>query len=119
MLIDDVKSFLEDLSSHTLQEIMFSEGINSSDLDINCESDILESMKKYNLSSFQNEKKVGGGEGDGETRYTIQSFSREGEKDVFIKFDGHYQSYHGSEYQEYFQVFPRQVLVTEYHRTEE
>lgn len=56
-----------------------------------------------------------GGEGQGDTYYSVYSFKKDGEE-VFVKFDGYYASYCGSEYTEWFFVEPLQVTKTEYHR---
>lgn len=56
-----------------------------------------------------------GGEGQGETYYTVYKFSKE-EQEVYIYFDGWYQSYHGSEFSEYFEVVPQEVKRIEYNR---
>lgn len=58
-----------------------------------------------------------GGEGMGEEYWVTYIFENEQEK-VFVKFDGWYQSYNGSEYTEWFFVNPVQVMVTQYQRVE-
>jgi hypothetical protein len=54
-----------------------------------------------------------GGEGEGEQYYTVWKFSRDKEE-VYFKFNGYYQSYNGSTYDEYFQVEPKEVQVIQY-----
>ena len=55
-----------------------------------------------------------GGEGQGETYYSVWKFvSKDGEV-AFVQFDGSYQSYSGSEFDDYFFVEPKQVEVTQY-----
>lgn len=54
-----------------------------------------------------------GGEGMGEEYWTIYKFSR-GNEEVYVKFDGSYQSYDGSTYDSWFFVTPKQVTVTQY-----
>ncbi len=54
-----------------------------------------------------------GGEGQGEDYWTVYSFT-DGKETVYIKFDGWYQSYNGSEYNEWFFVEPREVKVVQY-----
>lgn len=57
-----------------------------------------------------------GGEGMGEEYWSVYSFTnKEGEK-VYVKFDGWYQSYNGSEFTEWFFVEPKQVTVTKFTR---
>jgi hypothetical protein len=54
-----------------------------------------------------------GGEGCGDEYWTVYKFESEGET-TFVKFDGWYASYQGSEYDNWFYVEPREVLVTRY-----
>jgi hypothetical protein len=54
-----------------------------------------------------------GGEGEGDQYWSVYSFTKGTEK-VYVQFDGWYQSYNGSEYNEWFFVVPREVLVTQY-----
>jgi hypothetical protein len=54
-----------------------------------------------------------GGEGEGEKYYTVWKFSRDKEE-VYFKFNGYYQSYNGSTYDDYFQVEPKEVQVIQY-----
>lgn len=54
-----------------------------------------------------------GGEGLGEEYWSVYSFTKD-DTTVYIKFDGWYQSYNGSEYQEWFFVEPKEVVVTQY-----
>jgi hypothetical protein len=56
-----------------------------------------------------------GGEGEGEDYWSVYSFTKNGET-VYVKFDGSYASYVGSEYDEWFFVEPEQVMVTQFHR---
>lgn len=52
-----------------------------------------------------------GGEGKGEEYWAIYYFK---DHDVYIKFDGWYQSYHGAEFSNAFEVRPQEVTRTEY-----
>lgn len=52
-----------------------------------------------------------GGEGFGEWYWSVYHFKTH---DIFIKFDGWYQSYHGSEFESMFQVVPEEVTVIKY-----
>ena len=58
-----------------------------------------------------------GGEGQGERFWTVYSFTKDNEK-VFVQFDGWYQSYNGSEYNGWFFVEPKEVVVTQYFKVE-
>ena len=52
-----------------------------------------------------------GGEGFGERYWSVYHFKTH---DIFIKFDGWYQSYRGSEFEKMFQVVPEEVTVIKY-----
>lgn len=52
-----------------------------------------------------------GGEGMGDDYWSVYSFT-DGKETVYIKFDGWYQSYNGSEFTEWFFVEPKQKTVT-------
>lgn len=54
-----------------------------------------------------------GGEGRGDEYWKVYHFINH---DVYIKFDGFYQSYEGAEYKEMFEVKPVEVTKTEYQR---
>ena len=56
-----------------------------------------------------------GGEDMGRDYWSIYAFHDEANV-VYVKFDGWYASYDGSEYEEWFFVEPRQVQVTEFKR---
>lgn len=56
-----------------------------------------------------------GGEGQGDTWYSVKYFSKH---DIYIKVDGYYQSYNGTEFYNGWnscsQVFPKQKTITVY-----
>lgn len=56
-----------------------------------------------------------GGEEMGREYWSVYAFHDEAHV-VYVKFDGWYESYNGSEYEEWFFVEPRQVQVTEFSR---
>jgi len=58
-----------------------------------------------------------GGEDQGSTYYAVWKFTHgETQEEVLIQFDGWYQSFHGSEYEGFFEVEPYEVTKTEYRR---
>ena len=59
-------------------------------------------------------KSHGGGEGDGEECWSVYKFYNSEDDVAYIKFDGYYQSYNGSEYQEFYVVEPVDRMVTFY-----
>lgn len=66
----------------------------------------MQQIKVVNVDSY-------GGEGEGEDYWSVYKFSR-GTEDVYIKFDGSYQSYDGSTYDEWYFVTAKPVVVTQY-----
>lgn len=54
-----------------------------------------------------------GGEGEGEDFWSVYSFTKDG-LTVYIKFDGYYQSYNGSEFDSWFFVIPKEKTITVY-----
>ena len=54
-----------------------------------------------------------GGEGKGDEYWSVYEFSL-GEEICWVKFNGWYSSYNGSEYGEFFFVEPKEVVVTRY-----
>jgi hypothetical protein len=59
-------------------------------------------------------KTYGGHEGDGEECWSVYKFYNSEDDVAYIKFDGYYQSYNGSEYQEFYVVEPVDRMVTFY-----
>jgi len=56
-----------------------------------------------------------GGEGEGDDYWSVYKFTH-GTDSVYVKFSGSYQSYHGSDYDEWFFVVPKAVEVTQFFR---
>lgn len=56
---------------------------------------------------------VNGGEGQGDTYYTVWKFTRD-QEEVFFSFNGWYASYNGAEFTDVREVKPKQVTRTEY-----
>lgn len=56
-----------------------------------------------------------GGEGEGEDYWSVYKFTH-GTDIVYVKFSGSYQSYSGSDYNEWFFVVPKAVEVTQFFR---
>jgi hypothetical protein len=56
-----------------------------------------------------------GGEGQGDEYWSVYKFSL-GEEVVYVKFDGWYASYNGSEFNEWFFVEPQEKVVTVFNR---
>lgn len=54
-----------------------------------------------------------GGEGEGEDYWSVYKFNH-GTENVYVKFSGSYQSYDGSDYDEWFFVVPKTVEVVQF-----
>lgn len=56
-----------------------------------------------------------GGEGEGEQYWSVYQFAdKNTEEQCWVKFDGWYQSYNGSEFTDWFFVTPKEKLITVY-----
>jgi hypothetical protein len=82
----------------------------------------LESYKKVtvdNLGVFEYVDNYGG-EGQGDSYWLVFKFTpAAGTEGRTFKIDGYYQSYDGGYYDELYEVFPKQVMVTQWEATEE
>lgn len=56
-----------------------------------------------------------GGMDEGSDYWTVWSFSDMNEK-VYVKFQGYYASYYGSEYEEFYFVQPKEKVITVYEK---
>ncbi len=56
-----------------------------------------------------------GGEGQGDEYWSVYKFSK-GDEAVYVKFDGWYASYDGSEFNDWFFVEPKQFQVVQFRR---
>jgi hypothetical protein len=56
-----------------------------------------------------------GGEGEGDSYWSIFKFTHEKEE-VYVKFNGFYQSYTGAEFDGWYFVEPAEVTVTQWNR---
>ena len=75
------------------------------------ESKVLTNDEKLLFEDLELEDSYGG-EGDGESYWTVYNFPNAG--NVKIRFNGYYASYNGAEYEDMDHVEPRQVEVTQY-----
>lgn len=74
-----------------------------------------EQLVKLGVKSIEHADRYGG-EGQGDTYYSIFKFTFENNEEIYIKYEGWYASYSGAEYQESYIVEPVQVMVTQYVR---
>ncbi len=51
-----------------------------------------------------------GGEGEGRDYYSVYKFTKDSET-IYVKFQGYYQSYDGSEYERFYFVEPKETTV--------
>lgn len=112
-LLQVVKNLLSD-SSTDIQVSMFNEdfSIEVSKWDSDEESEFKSKVKLLGIDMESVDHY--GGEGQGDEYWTVWKFTK-GTEEVYFKFQGYYQSYDGSTYNEYILVEPKEVLVTQYH----
>lgn len=80
------------------------------------QGEILEFKKELQENSIELKYEDNkGGEGQGENYWSVYSFTK-GEEKLYVKFYGSYYSYDGSDYDAWFFVEPKQVIVTEFFR---
>lgn len=56
-----------------------------------------------------------GGEGEGEEYWSVFQFTHKNDS-VYVQFNGSYQSYNGADFDEFFFVKPKAVVVTQFFR---
>jgi len=109
-LKQQVNLVLKDAGTDTQRGLFHSEGFNGwydGSKDAGAILDTLGIKHEYEDSY--------GGEGRGEEYWSVYSFTKDSET-VYVQFDGSYTSYDGSEYDDYYFVNPKQVMVTEYEK---
>jgi hypothetical protein len=107
-LKNTVKELLDEACHNTLQSAFFNE-----EIDCGYGDDDELGDKLRNLSVAFECVEQHGGEGEGEDFYTVYKFTK-GDEVIFVKFQGWYQSYNGSEMTDWAFVTPKQVMVTVY-----
>lgn len=81
------------------------------ELDGLTDSDI-EKMKEFaEILTDVSLKDSYGGEGQGEEYWSVYYFPK---LNLYVKFEGYYQSHHGAEYESCSEVIPKEVTKTEY-----
>lgn len=108
-LKNTVKELLDEAGHNTLQSAFFHEEIGCSYCE---DSDELETALNAANIKFECVEQHGG-EGEGEDFYTVYKFTKADEI-VFVKFQGWYQSYNGSEMTDWAFVTPKKVEVIVY-----
>ena len=108
-LTDKVMYFIEEMSRSTIEEALLKGNTY-------CRQDTLFQKFKARLAEhaigFELAEEVGGDtEEDGSTYFKVYAFS-DGVTECWIKFDGWYSSYDGSELRSYFPVKPEVKQVT-------
>ena len=114
-LKDIVQTMLDSTSDSDLESGFFHEEITDGYYDKDDEENGIVLAEKHlsdNSVKFECVEQHGG-EGEGEDFYTVYKFTK-GDEAVFVKFQGWYQSYNGSEMTGYNFVTPKQFMVTVY-----
>ena len=104
-----VKELLENAGDDDINEFF------SSEMTTGCgryDSDELCTFKSSCQIDFHHQDNYGG-EGQGEDYWSVYKFTN-GKDTCYVKFDGWYQSYNGSEFTEWFFVSPVEKMVTFY-----
>lgn len=93
--------FFQSEATNAEDDIKYSEGL----------SDFTKACKEAQVN-YKYEDSFGG-EGQGDDYWSVYSFT-DGTDKVYVKFNGWYASYNGSEYTEWFFVEPKKVEVVQY-----
>lgn len=97
-----VEELLNEADSEVLHEFFSSEMMNErGENDYEDLTDFLNSAQEEDVN-FEHEDNYGG-EGQGDDYWSVYKFTK-GTESVFVKFNGWYASYNGSEYSEWFFV---------------
>ena len=105
-LADKVIYFLEDAPRSDIEECMFRGYYNATAIN-----KIKARFAPHNITFHLAESLGGDEEEDGNVYWKVYSFS-DGVEDCFVKFDGYYSSYDGSEMRSFFIVKPTVKQVT-------
>ena len=107
-LKDTIKEFLDSKSNSDLESGFFHEEIDCGYSD---NDDLGDELRNAGIGFECVEQH--GGEGEGEDFFTVYQFTKDKEV-VFVKFQGWYQSYNGSEFTDWRFVAPVARMVTFY-----
>jgi hypothetical protein len=112
----EVNDLLNQFSEANKQFFRYEVGHSNEVDDKWFDGDELEALSnlRTNGLNWSKVKSHGGGEGDGEECWTVYKFYDDSGDEAYVKFDGYYQSYSGSDYIEFFIVEPAQRMVTFY-----
>jgi len=111
-LKEQVQDLLAQADSDILKDFFNS---NSPSQGFGYNSDSTEEFlqKEYKLGVSHDHVDSFGGEGQGETYWSVYKFTK-GTEVVYVKFNGSYYSYDGADYDEFFFVEPKEVTRIEY-----
>jgi hypothetical protein len=114
MLKDKIKELLSNADSDILNQFFGSEiGNEDSKWDSEEVIEFKNKLRENNIAFEHTE--CFGGEGMGDQYWSVYKFTGAEESNfLYVKFNGWYQSYNGSEYTDWFFVKPKEVLRTEY-----
>lgn len=108
-----ISSILNELDSDVINELFAGE-ISATPSKWGESGEVYEFRSKLEEHSIKLELEAHhGGEGEGDSFWSVYSFAQGGDK-VYVQFDGWYASYNGSEFDSHFFVEPKQVMVTQY-----
>jgi hypothetical protein len=111
----EIKELFDTQDDTTVEKLFFRSDVSHDHrFDQACLTAFKAELNKAGIEFNQEAKH--GGEGMGDEYWSVYSFSKGVEK-VYVKFDGWYQSYNGSEYNEWFFVKTQEVVVTQYVKT--
>lgn len=110
-----VKALLNEISSEVINDNFFHSDMEDefSKYDSEEQTEAIAAFMREEIC-FEHQDNYGG-EGQGEDYWSVYKFTDKNSKEeCWVKFDGFYQSYNGSEFNEWFFVTPVERMVTFY-----
>ena len=108
-LKNTIKELLDEAGHNTLQSAFFHEEIGGSHCEDSAELEVALDNASISYECLEQH----GGEGEGEDYYTVYQFNT-GNEVLYVKFQGWYQSYNGSEMTGWAFVTPKTIEVVVY-----
>lgn len=108
-----VKGFLDEIGDSVITRTFFNDDFDVNISTYDAEDEIAAKTTFADLNLKTDCVEQHGGEGEGEDYYTVYYFANDTDI-IYVKFQGWYQSYNGSEFTKWFFVVPKQITQTIY-----
>lgn len=110
-----VKGLLNEAGSAVVRSYFFKSGANNNEDDEHWHEGVKDFTERcQSLCVNYSHEDNTGGEGQGDEYWSIYKFFDAEGHECFVKFDGYYASYSGSDYSDFFFVEPKEKTITVY-----